>query len=267
MRIVSCNIERGYHPLKTANFLKGLDADIYCLYELDRGVKRTKEVDMFQILKETLNMNSFYVKEFEEIDSVWRKITPWGGAGGGEIGNAIFTKFDVKNYYSIDLPTNKKLEYKGKTWIPELFQPRNGCRKAQVVEINIGSKNLTVLGLHLELWKSSWGDRRIQLESSIKKINLDSTILCGDFNNVSGVFKATILGNQKFVELNKVRDWLNEKKLTDPFSNNDKTCGRSIFKSKIDWICTGKNISVTDKQKINTDISDHSCLVVDFDLL
>lgn len=198
MRIVSWNLERGYHPDKTADFLKELDADIYCVYELDRGVKRTNGIDMFQILKDKLNMNSYYVKEFEEIDSIWREIIPWGGAGGGEIGNAIFSKFEIKNYKTVELPTNSKLEYLGKTWIPELFQPRRGKRKAQVFEIEESGKVLNLATVHLELWKSNWMHRKLQLETAINNLDLDSTILCGDFNNVSGVIKSTLLNNEKY---------------------------------------------------------------------
>jgi len=267
MRIVSWNIERGYHPEETVNFLKEIDADIYCLYELDRGVKRTGEIDMFQIFKDKLNMDSYYVKEFNEIDTIWRKIIPWGGPGGGEIGNAIFTKLEVQKYYSVELPTNEFLEYKNKTWIPELFQPRIGNRKGQVVEIQVDDKKINIVGVHTEIWKSNWDHRKEQLETSLKYLNLESTILCGDFNNVSGVFKSTLLQNEIYAEFNKVRSWLSEKKLFDPFSNEDKTCGRSIFSSKIDWICGGSNIRITNKKNVFTGLSDHTCLIVDFEVI
>lgn len=66
MKIVSWNVERGYHPKDTINFLKGLKADVYLLTEIDRGNKRTKNIDFFKLLSQGLEMKGKFAREFKE---------------------------------------------------------------------------------------------------------------------------------------------------------------------------------------------------------
>ncbi len=265
MKIVSWNIERGYHPNETVAFLKNLNADVYALYELDRGVKRTKGVDMFSLIEEGLKMPGKYVKEFDEIESVWRTVIPWGGPGGGEIGNALFTRLPIVEYHSIELPTTSTLRYDGSTWVPELFQPRRGSRKAQIATLETPFGIITCVAMHAELWRSNWAHRKTQLETAIHNIPPQSLILMGDFNNVTGTISASLSGKYDSTEVLSMREWLASKELVDPFSNMDVTGGRLVFKSKIDWLAMGNNFRVREKEMLHTLLSDHACLSVEIE--
>lgn len=266
MKIVSWNIERGYNPGGTVEFLRTLNADIYALYELDRGVKRTKGVDMFAELEKGLQMPGFYAKEFEEIESVWRYLIPWGGPGGGEIGNGIFTRLPVRTNRTLHLPRRPPLLYDRSTWIPELFQPRRGSRKAQVLEIETPTGILTCVAAHTELWRSNWTHRKEQLETALDGLRPERLALMGDFNTVGGTVGATIRGSHETTEVLSMREWLESQKLADPFSNDDVTCGRAWFKSKIDWIALGQGLRVTEKKTFWTSLSDHACLSVSLEV-
>ncbi len=266
MRIVSWNIERGYHPHAIVKQLQDLKADVYLLYELDRGNKRTHGVDMFTMIKEGLGLAGEYVREFKEIDSVWRRIIPWGGPGGGEIGNAIFSRYSILNYHSIELPTQSPLIYQRTTLIPELFQPRLGCRQAQIFEIETECGRLTVASAHLELWRAGWKHRLKQLDTVIQQINSKNVILAGDFNNIGGALRASLLRDHGSGEVRHIRQWLKKQALTDPFDDIDTTCGRFGIKAKIDWIAGSATLKIEAVRLIHTALCDHSCLVVDYSM-
>ena len=240
MRIVYWNIERGYHPDAIVQQLKALDADIYLLCELDRGVKRTNGVDMFTRIQEGLEMHGKYIREFEEIDSIWRRIIPWGGPGGGGIGNAVFSRYPIYNYRTIDLPVCSPLVYDRSTWIPELFKPRSGRRKAQIFQVDVEGVQLTIASMHLELWRSDWNHRREQLESAIREVKEENFILAGDFNSVGGALFATLFRRPGLGEVKKTRNWLKQHDLEDPFLDSDTTSGRLGIRAKLDWIAATK---------------------------
>jgi len=264
VRIVLWNIERGYYPEEAAEFLHSLDADIYALCELDRGVGRTQGIDMYTFLQKRIGFDSHYTKEFDEIPSIWRKIVPWGGSGGGEIGNALFSRFPIRACRSVGLSTKSPLTYDGSTWMPELFQPRRGSRQAQIADIETPQGPLTVVLTHTELWRSNWLHRRQQLEEALGNMQTASMIFTGDFNSVGGVLAGYLRRTHNTSEVLATRDWLESKGLNDPFSNDQVTCGRGFLRAKIDWLSLGRNFLVQSHTLHNTDLSDHSCLSVDF---
>lgn len=264
MRVVCWNIERGYRPSEIVDMLRTLDADIYLLYELDRGVKRTKGVDMFQLIGDGLGLTGKYIREFYEIESVWRKIIPWGGPGGGEIGNAIFSKYPIKNYSVIDLPLKGPLYYRRSTVVPELFQPRKGCRKAQLFTVTVDGHDLDIVSAHLELWRSNWEHRKQQLEAALQDTSSSRhLLLAGDFNSVQGAVKATF-GFPRQGEVAQLRQWLAAKQLQDPFADWQTTSGRLGIRAKLDWMAASADLQVSAAKLQTTDLSDHACLVVDY---
>lgn len=266
MKVVYWNIERGYNPDLIVKELKDLNADLYLLSELDRGVKRTGCVDMFERIQDGLGLPGEYVREFYEIDTPWRRIIPWGGPGGGEIGNAIFSRYPILKYRSINLPTLAPLTYSRTTLFPELFQPRDGCRKAQVFTIALGGTPLTIVSAHLELMRCSWTHRRHQLEAALQDVDASNVLLAGDFNCVGGSVLATLFGQPGFGEVREVRKWLAARGLTDPFTDKDTTCGRLGINAKLDWIAAGTKQKIKTARMVRTVLSDHAYLLVDYEM-
>ncbi|MDF1666487.1 MAG: endonuclease/exonuclease/phosphatase family protein [Planctomycetota bacterium] len=264
-RVVSWNIERGYFPEQCCHFLQALNADIYLLTELDRGNKRTAKVDMFEKISGALDMPGHFAVEFIEHDSLWRSIIRQGGPGGGTHGNAVFSRRPIENYRSRALPTNDRLRWDGKTYIPELFEPRSGQRNAQIFECQLGSKTVTFINTHLENWRCEWSHRKAQLSAALESIE-GPTLIAGDFNPIGGVLK-TIYGRESVnLEVRQLRAFLEQKGLDDPFSNEDYTMFSWGTRSKFDWIALSPELKVSSQTNLRSPLSDHNCLVVDFEI-
>lgn len=262
-RVVSWNIERGYFPESCCHFLRSLNADIYLLTELDRGNKRTAEVDMFERISQALDMPGQFAVEFLEHDSLWRSIIRQGGPGGGSHGNAIFSRVPIENYRVSPLPTNETLSWEGKTTIPELFEPRSGQRNAQIFELTLNGRRVTFINTHIENWRCGWNHRRAQLIHALQSIE-GPRILAGDLNPLGGVLK-TVFGLERVnSEVLQLRAFLGEQGLFDPYSNEDYTMFSWGARSKFDWLALSQELTVTSKSNIRSPLSDHNCLVVEF---
>ena len=67
IRIVSWNIERGLQYPRVLEFLATVEADLILLQEVDLNARRTHFCDIASKLAHTLNMNSVFGKEFQEL--------------------------------------------------------------------------------------------------------------------------------------------------------------------------------------------------------
>lgn len=262
MTIVVWNIARGYHPGEICDFLSERKADVYLLSEVDRGNRRTRSVDMFQLLEESLGLSGRFAVEFEEKESVWRTLIPQGGLGGGVHGNAVFSRFPIKGYREFRLPTGDPLHWKGTTIVPELFEPRNGSRVAQVFESIIGETAISFVNTHLENWRCAWELRRRQLETALSDIRGTETVVGGDMNCLEGILWT--LGRKRPVnrEVPILRGYLADKGLRDPWPDTAYTNFNYGVRSKLDWLCVSPGLEVVKKESLRTGLSDHNCLCV-----
>lgn len=262
MKIVSWNIERGYRPDGICALLSGLEADVYLLTELDRGNRRTGGVDMFALLSERLGMPGRFAQEFEELESVWRRLIPKGGPGGGVHGNAVFSRLPISGYRELRLPTEPPLHWDGGTIVPELFEPRRGSRVAQVFELELDGRPVTFLNTHLENWRCGWPLRRRQLEAAMTLLDGRARIVAGDFNCLEGILSTWAGGSPVNREVRLVREFLAERGLRDPWLDTDYTSFNFRTRAKLDWLCLSAGLEVVEKRNLRTELSDHNCLSV-----
>ena len=266
LRIVSWNIERGYKPEKIISLLKSLKADIYSLQEIDRLVKRTGEKDVLKLIEDGLGFQSFYAKEFDEIDS-WQRVVlaPIFGFGGGEHGNAIFTNLKAKQYSTLDLPNPKNLKH---GYIPTpigISVPFKGNRKIQILDLEYKNETFRLLNTHFDAYSTTPSERLQQLDLSLNKIDLNTpTILTGDLNTMGEFsFYEIIFGKSQSLEVASFRKNLALKGLIDPFLDTDYTHQFLSKSHKLDWIAASGQFNIKSFEVIKTDLSDHSCLVVE----
>jgi endonuclease/exonuclease/phosphatase family metal-dependent hydrolase len=268
LKIVSWNIERGYQPEKIIKLLKSLKADIYCLQEVDRFVKRTGGVDVLKEIENGLGLHSFYIKEFDEIDSWQRKILlPIFGFGGGEQGNAIFTNLNVKQYTTIDLPLPDSSKHGYMATPLGIKVPFRGNRKTQILDLEYKKKIIRILNSHFDAFDAIPTERLHQLELNLAEIDFETpTILTGDLNTM-GIFNfyETLFGQSQTHEITSFRKKLASKNLVDPFLDTDYTHQFLTKKHKLDWIAAANCFTIIDYEVIKTDLSDHDCLVVEFE--
>lgn len=282
MQIVSWNVERGYHPDGICSLLAGLEADVYLLTELDRGNRRTGGVDMFALLSERLGMPGRFAQEFEELESVWRRLIPKGGPGGGVHGNAVFSRLPILGYRELRLPTEIPLHWDGGTIVPELFEPRRGSRVAQLFELELEGRPVTFLNTHLENWRCGWPLRRRQLEAGLALLDAPSgegrtagacggdgpvadgreRIVAGDFNCLGGILSTWAGGSPVNREVRLLRAFLAERGLRDPWLDTDYTSFNFRTRAKLDWLCLSAGLEVVEKRNLRTELSDHNCLSV-----
>jgi len=272
LRVVSWNIERGLRLLGVSDVLKALKADLMLLTELDRGVARSRGLDVFSELCDRLSVEGHFAREFQELESVWRRIIPTGGPGGGVHGNAVLSRLAIEDYQVIDLPTTAPLSWEGRTLVPELFEPRVGRRIAQRFRVRIEGRPISVINTHLENWRCGWHHRRDQLCAALRGFfpgprepQGGARLLAGDLNCLEGVAKTFMGWRTVNDEVPKLRAFLRLYGLSDPFADSDATCCALGTKTKLDWVASA-GLRVIESQLLDTGLSDHACLVVDYEL-
>lgn len=263
MKIVSWNIKCGHYPEEIVDFLNKLQADIYLLTEVDRGNRRTQMIDMFAIMQDKLGLPGRFALEFEEHYSIWRSLIPISGQGGGVHGNAVFSKYAIENYREIKLPTNENLSWNGSTLFPELFDPRTGSRIAQVFDVRLNDRPVSIVNTHLECWRSNFQHRIEQLEAVVQHIKDQAAVLAGDLNPMGGVLSTWIGRSITNWEVPAFRKFFDTHGLSDPFSDRDHTLFNWGTRSKFDWVCVSPHLKVLGTENIKTRLSDHNCLVVE----
>ena len=127
VRVVSYNIHHGrgldgeVDLERIAAVIQDLQPDIVCLQEVDQGVDRTDGLDMPNELARLLDMQVVF--------------GPNLSFQGGLYGNAILTRFPIRNYDNLPLPRQSGGE-------------QRGCQR---VEMEIEDRIVTVLNTHLGL--------------------------------------------------------------------------------------------------------------------
>lgn len=117
LRVLCWNIERGYLLDAIISQIKSKNPDILLLQEVDNGNERTLNKDCAKEIAIGLGMKYYiYGVEFNEIHSPRR--TPIL-QGGGTHGNAIISRFPIKQPKIISLPI-------AHDWSSSYRQPRNG---------------------------------------------------------------------------------------------------------------------------------------------
>lgn len=260
LKIAAWNIARGYRPEEICRVLRVLEADVYLLSEVDRGNRRTGNVDVFRTLEESLGLAGRFAVEFEEKHSVWRTLIPQGGPGGGVHGNAVFSRLPMEDYREIRLPVGEKLRWEGTTIVPELFEPRNGSRVAQVFEARFEGTAISFVNAHLENWRCGWELRRRQLDEALSDVRGTETVLGGDMNCLEGVLWTVGRTRPVNREVPVLRRRLAGKGLSDPWTDTDYTNFNFGVRAKLDWLCVSNGLEVVEKDSLRTGLSDHNCL-------
>jgi len=146
LRVATWNIERGYQLPKVIAELRQLDADLICLQEIDVGCERSGFKDVGLQIASELQMNYFFVCEFEELHSPLRKPQD---QGGGIHGNAILSRLDFQTTCTIP---HREQPVDWNTEGDAFKEPRRGARVTPAVTISTAAGPLRVYGPHLELF-------------------------------------------------------------------------------------------------------------------
>ncbi|KAI9178835.1 hypothetical protein H9P43_005497 [Blastocladiella emersonii ATCC 22665] len=185
LRVVQWNIERGYCLDAVIEILRGLNADILCLQELDIGCARSGLRNCAREIAEALQLKCAFAAEFHELDSAVR--SPRDG-GGGLHGNAILSRLDfdahalVHRYQAFDWERDghKKRE------------PRRGGRCTLVAQFRVGGgfdRGLVVYSAHLEVFCGMLARvaqfSEILARAAATQKQFPHQMICGDLNTMA----------------------------------------------------------------------------------
>jgi endonuclease/exonuclease/phosphatase family metal-dependent hydrolase len=171
LKIVTWNIERGLAYDSILDVLRGLDADVVLLQEVDRSCRRTDYRDVSRDLAEALQMNWVAAGEFQEIGEA-------RGRDSAITGQAILSKFPIDNAKVLRFASQDRLR-----WSINPIQPRRGGRIALKAE----TAGMLIYDTHIESGANETLQRRqveeIIADQSGNQARQRPVLIGGDFNN------------------------------------------------------------------------------------
>jgi len=251
-RIVTFNMQNGqpwrddepFPPVvdvdAAAAFLKGLDADILCLQEVERGHDGGMQVEppphytrLKRIFAGYDSVFAYPLKNNTEL--------PFG------LGLAIFSRTPLGNFQKIDLPpADVDFEFAGK-------MRRASSRLLLEVETAIEGHPLRILNTHLQAFfmiGASSDDQPAQrniLESRLRELGGTPLVLAGDMNVAPNESLVAQFEGAGFRTVqNEVITWHREPFVTDHLFFNSP-------------------LRLAGWRVANTDVSDHHAVVADFE--
>ena len=194
LRIVAWNMERGRHWKDGARLIRESEAlrdpDIVLLGEMDLGMARSANAHTTRELARELGMNYAYGVEFLELtggELGEREMYP-GANDWGYHGNAILSRYPLRDVRLLRFPGIEKWYAGVGANEGERVQQRLGGRMALLATVRLGSRDVTVVGTHLESSAKDHAARSREIRlllDALKGYAKDTpVILGGDLNAV-----------------------------------------------------------------------------------
>lgn len=263
MKLISFNIGIKIDNSKEiGNFIKSQDADIVAFQEIIRHFDES----VFDMYKSKEHIKKIIGKKLpysffgpQWIADAMRKNGNMHRDFNGfvEQGNEIISKFPILNATNEHYHKHYSLELE---WAN--FYTEDHPRCVQIVELNVNGKNLQILNLH-GLYSRDKQDSERTLNQcryilEVAKRKNIPTIIVGDFNLLPETKSIGIL-NKEFKNL--IDEY--EIKSTRPNFDDGTDKGNNV----VDYIFVNDKIKVNNFEVVNTNISDHLPLILDFDIL
>lgn len=268
IRLVSLNVSIfDDNNLKLSQFFKEINPDIVCLQEVSRKVDNsafekyiTKDIfdSSMPLLKSSFYAPNFALSEYQKENFHGKKLFYHNFGGVIESGNYIKSKFPI--YEGQSLSINGEF-----TYITDWKDPAtqsNLSRMMQVAYIKIKS-NLMISCINYHgIWTKNKEDTISTIQATKKILNIMEkikvpTILCGDFNLLPNTESIQLINEEYSNLIDRYRI-----KTTRPKSNELSNLDRNI----VDYIFVSKDITVHNLQVIDTNVSDHLPLAMDFSI-
>lgn len=265
MRLLSLNIALfEANNEKLASFLTQQRADIVCLQEVTKKIdqnadpkliskdsvdKATKQLG-YSYFSPTWVIKDFRQKNFHQKEDFYVNL-----GGFVEFGNYIRSKFRIIKQQAVFLRGKFEKITDWENW------PGEDSRAVQVVDLKIGSKMVRILNYHGIWTKEKLGNK--ETLSACKKINelakeVDyPVIIAGDFNLFPDTESIEAVGKDFISLVDKYHV-----STTRPKTNELSNLKRNV----VDYIFVSSDIKVNSFEVIDTEVSDHLPLSLDFSL-
>ncbi len=181
-RAVAWNIERGRHFKGVLEILgqhpEISQSDIFLITEADLGMARSSNRNVARELCQQLGLNYYFVPSYINLSKGCGHEAEYDGDNKlGIHGNAIFSRYPLKNFRTANLP-NGKDKMRGN-------EKRIGHQRAVICDVELGKQTLTLACAHLDAHSSQF-HRRLQLEQVINTLDETNTqqptLIGGDWN-------------------------------------------------------------------------------------
>ena len=240
------------------DFIKNENTNICTFQEAMNAVDESC-FDIFKSKNDIVKLEEYKYNEFAPLfiaDGITKNNVVVRDFGGkAEQGSLIVSKYKIKEHYNQFYYNDYKHEYDATH-----FREKDWCRSIQNAILEIDGKEIQIINVH-GIWnKDKIGDERTINQSKfiLSKIRKDvPVIVVGDFNLLPNTESIKILNN----ELINLIDGYGIKS-TRPNFDDGLDSGNIIC----DYIFVNDKVKVNDFKVINTDISDHLPLLLDFDI-
>jgi endonuclease/exonuclease/phosphatase family metal-dependent hydrolase len=180
LRIVTWNIDRGYHTDEVAATLSKQDAQLCLLQEVDKGDRRTSGRNVGEKLASEGGYNYAFGTAFQELSQSVDEAPAYQG-------QATLSRWPITGARLLRFQ-NQSSWWQPHAWIPDspFFQRRLGGRIALITEIAVHGQTIVVYNLHLES-RSGGTIQSAQLDEVFKDLEKypagSPAIIGGDFNS------------------------------------------------------------------------------------
>jgi len=259
MKLISLNIGiKIDNSQEIVDFLIEQNADIVCLQE----VADSKEDSVSEIFdsKKILDKAIGNIYPYQYFSPLWQAkgFTSLDFGGFVEQGNYVLSKLPINSEETAFFHKEYK---KVSDWKEMNFYTEDHGRALQIVELNYNNKKLRVMNLHGIWTADKIGDSRTIAEvnfiSERIKAKDTPTILAGDFNLLPET-KSIKMINKEMINLIST----NNIKTTRPEFKNHMEEGNNI----VDYIFINNKVKCNKFEVLDTEISDHLSLVLEFDI-
>ena len=176
--------------------------------------------------------------------------------GKAEQGSLIISKYKIKEHYNQFYYNDYKYEFDATE-----FREKDWCRSIQNAIIEVDGKEIQIINVH-GIWnKDKVGDERTIMQSQfiLSKIRYDiPAIITGDFNLLPTTESIKILNNKLINLIDKYNIKSTRPDFDDGLDKGNYVC---------DYIFVNDKVKVNDLKVINSNISDHTPLLLDFEIM
>lgn len=239
-------------------FIQNENADI-CTFQEAMNAVDDSVYDIFKSKNDIIRLEEYQYNEFAPLfiaEGITKNNVVVRDFGGkAEQGSLIVSKYKIKEHYNQFYYNDYKYEYDA-----TYFREKDWCRSIQNAILEIDGKEIQIINVH-GIWnKDKIGDERTinQSEFILSKIRKDiPVIVVGDFNLLPNTESIKILNNELINLIEKYNIKSTRPNFDDGLDSGNIVC---------DYIFVNDKVKVNDFKVINTDISDHLPLLLDFDI-
>lgn len=266
MRLLSLNVALfETNNELVSGFLSKQNVDILCLQEVSEKVDLLVNPDYVskdpidqatKELKSSFFGPTWAIKDFHQKNFHQRISFDFEFGGFLKSGNYIKTKYKIFKKQSVFL-TNKIIKVTDwSTW------PKKQSKAVQVVDLELpNSKKLRVLNYHGIWSKEKIGnDQTLKACQKILELAKQVTypvIIAGDFNLFPNTPSMEVFSDD-FISL------VNEYNIFTTRPNHNELS--HLQRNVVDYILVSKDVKINSFEVVNTDVSDHLPLVLDFEI-